>query len=1526
MRRLTGRLQRPLLFPSFPSRALVLFFSVLWCLACGLSAATVPESVRGLPPYDTVARRVPIGSESDESTGDAEAQERSLRRADSGVQRRDTPHPTGVYRVSASATYSPPPLGAIVPRTSPPARAATPLPGDGLPPFSQFSWAADAGALLRVAPAAARREGDEFDADLGDSQEDDELAVASHGSRQSLPPSFPSWPVATTNPVLSPFSRAPPRHEAAEVAPRGSAGDRALRLEESGADDDDGGAGLSATQALGSASLEDEFVVQLDADGQVTCVPRPRQKQGKALASQMFHPLYVFFPDANARRSEKGPSQEEGRTGGVSPSPFVWDLEAMASSSSSSHVSFRHSDERRSFRGEFSVGNEETPEDEPDSKEDVYHFRVRPRDVGYRPVDPLQTLSFGVQAPYEQHAFATSISKTPFASLPLLPRTDGLYRFHPPTPSYYAFSLSAAPAAPLPPREEAPSRLASQGPYAAAALRQSSRLVSAPPSSYAPAPALASPLPWRLQWDSTARREMSATPAAAPQQRMTLEGISEVSDLRRLGEDPSFGEEAYSHQEICGGLFHWRRSPKGAASLSCAWDRYSSTFAKKFADSVPLAFRSQGLTFKAVDAVNRLFSNLRFKHSNKPLERKPRSKAPTPHTADADAQKDEKEAKEGEPPAAEEAAESADKAEGWGHAIEKDSAHVEEAGKGEEESREASEEEEEAEEASRDRGHSRDEENGGNFLRTGAEEAERSASARHSSRSLGDAEEKTRDAAERSLGADLGSAYEGLSSRRRQADGDSIFTSSLWSALGSNDANRKEDLAVQGAKAVLASGPLRLTLGLLRKGHALFSQTRRLLGSPLTSFAWVLIQKLAGELRKQKKEGEGVMNLGRAVNSVLAAEGVKDTEPLESAMYLATGCKAHMHYSELYAEGYDVVPTDPASWPENPFFAWLLKRKAHAEMLLPAAVPAQLTVKITPTMPADVGNRGARLALYEMWHTLWFMIVEVTRSDFLWTWIKRKDVQHVFPGWTITTVGVHRVTERRPVRYANGVWRFRNIDPVTLEVIPRADGVETNPFEVLPPPRQHVDQVNLDDNLATTGGVNQSPWSFIAESLYANIARGGATPETVEDNADPVKPRTFYYGNKALTIYPDQCGEDATFTYAYDAPFSFLMTPADLPERVYTRIADEQEKPQRRGGGDSCRIKADESVYGNLVDAVWAFKPTSMPKMWLINRTVRPMVSEPLLSANPEARVHRGYHLLFTTSYKPRVEQFISQLTASSPPTPSSSFVSPAAAGLHALWLAYRHRSKKHPVTIVFSGHSQGGVAAQMSAFFFAKQMREVIQDGTVRVYVVVFGMPVWCTQAMYDEMRQSGVIIHEIASNIDPVPVLLATTHGLAQDRNIVSFKLEDMYKVSFRDPFPFEGLIWKYPRRKVDRKTHLIRATLRIEPLVDPAVNFGLTHSHFYAAALGLLSQRYKDIGWMSFLGFPLVPPHLQTTPPHVPEGMQGLREGHRLLLDGQGVLRPHDTPFARGLKLLKSLHHKNKARGPTLPRAPWSPRGRR
>lgn len=71
----------------------------------------------------------------------------------------------------------------------------------------------------------------------------------------------------------------------------------------------------------------------------------------------------------------------------------------------------------------------------------------------------------------------------------------------------------------------------------------------------------------------------------------------------------------------------------------------------------------------------------------------------------------------------------------------------------------------------------------------------------------------------------------------------------------------------------------------------------------------------------------------------------------------------------------------------------------------------------------------------------------------------------------------------------------------------------------------------------------------------------------------------------------------------------------------------------------------------------------------------------------------------------------------------------------------------------------------------------------------------------------------------------------------------VRELHEVKFKEPFPFDGRLWKETRDK--KRLKIIGATLGVASLLDSSLGIGATHTNFYYAALGLMSQRYPFIG---------------------------------------------------------------------------------
>ncbi|PHJ17186.1 lipase domain-containing [Cystoisospora suis] len=1036
---------------------------------------------------------------------------------------------------------------------------------------------------------------------------------------------------------------------------------------------------------------------------------------------------------------------------------------------------------------------------------------------------------------------------------------------------------------------------------------------------------------------SSTREEDALTPGFRKnettfQKTTILDDVKRIADLSRLGEDPSFDEQAYQQQRSCDGLFHWRPLVKSplTSDLQCVWKTYGRAFEKSLPpqyDKVMSHFYPEGRLYRTLDTVTRWYTNRWGGGPPSPSSHKshihdsPHQHPPKHSTGVASGEIDQQQEQE------ENLSETGEgemnrrlREEEEGHHEDLSLLHLPEDLHTEEDRLHAQQLSHENGElattlASSSLDHTPDEQlvyqmkdlntiekDEDEEEKENLEEEEKNLDIRllsHSDRIEENGLSQSNPGTTTSLATGHPSSEMKSNSLRRHH---SFPPSSSSSSSSSSHFSRHRDGKRRGVRG-----------GLFSKGAALLSKTHKLLRSRLTTFVWALIQKLSEQVDRQKKKGLPP-NIGKAFASVLEHEGPEVMESAATTMLLGLACTAHTYYSDLYAEGYDAPPPTPSSWPAQPFLAWLLQSPSNGEFFLPRSIPDSFTVKVSHKLPLDE-TRGWRLALYEMWHTLWFMVTEISRADFLWPWAKMKGVDTFFPWWTVTELGVHRVIERRPVRYANGVWRFKNIDPETMRLIDE----DADPFELHPPPRTHHGGVS-GDGLVTEATEEEAPWEFMAEGVYAQF-------NDTEGDQDPHlehKRKTTYhyrYKGKTLTIHPDRCGEDATFDFYFDTPFTVLLTPHDLVARVASDFKEQQqqkqhadgdrgeedkgreEQPEKEGGEEEqgpslppshhtqhhqaryTRVKAGLVTPGDPVHAVWVTKPTTLPKMWLINRMSHPLEREPTLSDHPDAKVHRGFRLLYQTSFLPRTREFISSLKA-----PIDSKVlqkvenetSPDIHPMDALRIAYRYRTASTPFTVLFGGHSQGGAAAQIAAFYFSKEFKKSVDDGTIRVVAVSFGAPSWGTPEMYAEFRRSGVILLDIAGNMDPVPFLVTKQQGLADDRKLITLDARELHEVKFKEPFAFDGRMWKETREK--KRMKIIGATLGVASLLDSSLGIGATHTTFYYAALGLMSQRYPFIGWASYLAWPLVPPGLRKSAV-LPDGMRGLRIAFRLLLAGEG-----------------------------------------
>lgn len=226
-------------------------------------------------------------------------------------------------------------------------------------------------------------------------------------------------------------------------------------------------------------------------------------------------------------------------------------------------------------------------------------------------------------------------------------------------------------------------------------------------------------------------------------------------------------------------------------------------------------------------------------------------------------------------------------------------------------------------------------------------------------------------------------------------------------------------------------------------------------------------------------------------------------------------------------------------------------------------------------------------------------------------------------------------------------------------------------------------------------------------------------------------------------------------------------------------------------------------------------------QLWLFSRLVTPLLHEPLLSDDPSALMHNGYHYLFQKSIKPLIMDMIDTIT-----TPEGESETEAHAALGRSGFSpqeryhsrksqssledsyaeqrrfFQKRSKLSPYCIVFTGFSLGGATAAIAGLFFLRELKRRKLDSHVRVMVVSFGslsvrqehssaieiwssglyitffalmalccavIVQWGTPAMYQSFESLGIIHNEIWASRDPVPAALSGPDflGLATERD---------------------------------------------------------------------------------------------------------------------------------------------------------------
>ncbi|KAL8426023.1 hypothetical protein Efla_001941 [Eimeria flavescens] len=695
--------------------------------------------------------------------------------------------------------------------------------------------------------------------------------------------------------------------------------------------------------------------------------------------------------------------------------------------------------------------------------------------------------------------------------------------------------------------------------------------------------------------------------------------------------------------------------------------------------------------------------------------------------------------------------------------------------------------------------------------------------------------------------------------------------------------------------------------------------------SSLSSLAWLIVRETTNEIRKQQKGGEEV-NVGRAMNNVLR-EHKELLGPLKTAFFLVSGlgCKADVPYTDRAREGYTAFAPDLNACPQNPLLQHLADHPEESLAWVPPGLPSRFSVTVAAQLPHEQQHERWRLPLYRLWHLLWFQIFEGYRLDHLWDWMKDLDTTQLVPGWEVKAVGSASFTEHRPAAYADGSWRFEHIDRETLELARNSDGRDHRPeastsgdagtqHSILSPSvkkflvlhkkfglilnprafsrRQTPSSLKSaaesnEHSLGETDGDNSSEGRSATNKILDDREESGE-----DDQCDDIQVLrdetsvTYIRCGAVLKIHKSVCGSVPTFDYVTQSPYAVLLVP--LSETV--ERANAAHTMGGMGEPLEPHFEALRRSGWTLADAVWAFRPTTNPKMWAVNSLVTPLQTEPLLSKVPSARMHRGYRAFFHLALKGLVDGFIAALVghegSSSAGLPSEDRSwSSRYKNVEGLSRRFHLRTAAEPFTVVFSGLSVGGAMAGIAAIYFVRQMRKKRVSKHLRVMCVAFGAPSWGSPQMYAAFDELGIIWNEIWTSHDPIPELLAGEDitGLAYDRRQIVLHGSDWNDVHLTTPFAFDGRAWVEGAEQTRLWQQILFWIFNLHKLSTLPLHPKIAHQHGYSAALSLISGAYKYSGWMSHLAVPWIPlPQMEVTT--FPESMEVLAAAHSQRLEAE------------------------------------------
>ncbi|CDJ60067.1 lipase domain-containing protein, putative [Eimeria maxima] len=289
-------------------------------------------------------------------------------------------------------------------------------------------------------------------------------------------------------------------------------------------------------------------------------------------------------------------------------------------------------------------------------------------------------------------------------------------------------------------------------------------------------------------------------------------------------------------------------------------------------------------------------------------------------------------------------------------------------------------------------------------------------------------------------------------------------------------------------------------------------------------------------------------------------------------------------------------------------------------------------------------------------------------------------------------------------------------------------------------------------------------------------------------------------------VHEDRCGIDATYLRPVESPWLFRLERE--PEWVTWEI-DEKNN--------------------DYVDKIW---------MWLLN-TMWETTVDPELSRSGEGKVHSGFLFAFKHIFKAMLEDDLREVKEKSKAT-----------------------GKRQ--VLLFTGHSLGGAVAQIAAWYLANKARSLLDAGLLQVRCVTFGAPAWGNEMAYKEFMNTGVLIHDIATSMDPVTTLNgepALGHGL-QWRKPFHYRimLDDFDEVVVASKNPTEpnffGRLWT--RTDLHAGNFLKRtfgALASMNHVDSVFLNPVLTHFLSYTAVLTIMADLVPEADFGSALAAPLL-----------------------------------------------------------------------